>query len=314
MKTISFVNYKGGVGKTTLLANIAAKLAHEGKRILLLDLDPQGSLTFSFMSVDEWQSKYSNTKTIKHWFNDKLNERPTQLSNYIIKDLKINKDYTANEPISLIPSHLDLFSISMEIAEKLRGENERSLSKNKVAYLFLLKNGLKELEEKYDYVFIDCQPSFEIFTRNAIVASDYYFIPTKFDYLSTLGIDSLIGHIDKLVSDTKSEVKYFNLKGYDLNPKLLGVVGNMVNVRKDNDLIDVNENIRNKLEKAKVKVNDKEEKKYKLFETTIRNNSGFMDMNECMPAIVKKADSKTRKKIIDELENLVLEFERRINE
>lgn len=306
MKTISFVNYKGGVGKTTLLANIAAKLAHEGKRILLLDLDPQGSLTFSFMSVDEWQSKYSNTKTIKHWFNDKLNERPTQLSNYIIKDLKINKDYTANEPISLIPSHLDLFSISMEMAEKLKGEDERSLTKNKLSYLFLLKNGLKNFTEKYDYVFIDCQPSFDIFTRNAIAASDYYFIPTKFDYLSTLGIDSLLNHIENLVNNTKESAGFFNFKGYDLNPKLLGVAGNMVKIKTGDSMIMFNQNIRNKF---------KDKEKYNLFESCIRNNPEFMDMKDLNPAIAKKAYSKTPGgNIIKELENLVSEFKERLNE
>lgn len=65
MKIISVVNYKGGVGKTTLIANIASKLAKEGKKVLLLDLDPQGSLTFSFIHAEEWAEKYSNIKTIK---------------------------------------------------------------------------------------------------------------------------------------------------------------------------------------------------------------------------------------------------------
>lgn len=306
MKTISFVNYKGGVGKTTLLANIAAKLAHEGKRILLLDLDPQGSLTFSFMSVDDWEKNYSNEKTIKTWFNDKLNKKTTNLNNYITTDLPINEDYTSNEPISLIPSHLDLFIISMEMAEKLKGRTKRSLTRNKLIYLFLIKNGLKDLEEKYDYVFIDCQPSFDIFTQSAIAASDYYFIPTKFDYLSTLGIDSLLTHIKNLVNKTEESAKFFNFKGYNLNPKLLGVAGNMVKIKSGSSMTAFNTTMRNKF---------KNKETYNLFENSIRNNSEFMDMRELKPAIAKKAIKGTGgENIIMELEKLVSEFERRLNE
>ncbi len=67
MKTISVINYKGGVGKTTITANLAAEMAFRGKKILAIDLDPQASLTFSFFSVDEWRTKFEGSKTIKNW-------------------------------------------------------------------------------------------------------------------------------------------------------------------------------------------------------------------------------------------------------
>ena len=311
MKVISVVNYKGGVGKTTFVANIASKLAKEGRKVLLIDLDPQGSLTFSFIAVDEWAKKYSETKTIKNWFDNKLNNRYTDINNFIIKDLLVNKKYCPNNPIGLISSHLDLFDISLEMAVQLRGVVKRSLAKNKLECLYTLKRGISEINEDYEFVFIDCQPSFDLITQSAIIASDYYFIPTKFDYLSTLGIESLLTHIEKLVKETNDDIKYFNFKGYNINPQLLGVVGNMVTISRGEELTKFESNFRarvsdkNKILKGKYNV---------LFESSIRNNSQFMDMGDLIPAIAKKADNPTKKNIANEIESVINEFEERIDE
>ena len=305
------VNYKGGVGKTTFVANIASKLAKEGRKVLLIDLDPQGSLTFSFIAVDEWAKKYSETKTIKNWFDNKLNNRYTDINNFIIKDLLVNKKYCPNNPIGLISSHLDLFDISLEMAVQLRGVVKRSLAKNKLECLYTLKRGISEINEDYEFVFIDCQPSFDLITQSAIIASDYYFIPTKFDYLSTLGIESLLTHIEKLVKETNDDIKYFNFKGYNINPQLLGVVGNMVTISRGEELTKFESNFRarvsdkNKILKGKYNV---------LFESSIRNNSQFMDMGDLIPAIAKKADNPTKKNIANEIESVINEFEERIDE
>ena len=68
MKVVSVINYKGGVGKTSLTTNLGAELAWRGKKVLLLDLDAQASLTFSFISPDDWRDNYENEGTIKSWF------------------------------------------------------------------------------------------------------------------------------------------------------------------------------------------------------------------------------------------------------
>ena len=68
MKIVSVINYKGGVGKTTITANLGAEIANRGYKVLMIDLDPQASLTFSFIPPDEWETTLSPEKTIKSWF------------------------------------------------------------------------------------------------------------------------------------------------------------------------------------------------------------------------------------------------------
>ena len=76
VKVISVINYKGGVGKTTLTANLGAYAASEGRRVLMIDLDPQASLTFSFMSPEKWRGMYADTKTMQNYFEAIVRDKP----------------------------------------------------------------------------------------------------------------------------------------------------------------------------------------------------------------------------------------------
>ncbi|MEG0772631.1 AAA family ATPase [Clostridium sp.] len=299
MKVVSVINYKGGVGKTTVTANIATELAKDGKRVLIIDLDPQASLTFSFINVDEWESKYKDTRTIKNWYDDILNNRPVELSNYIIKDLEVNKQLSTK--LSLIPSHLGLFDVEVELAHGITGGRKRKLVTNKLKTLSLLAKGIERLKGIYDIVIIDCQPSFNLITQSAIVASDNYMIPTRLDYLSTLGVTSLDKHINGLLTELNDGIEEFNLRDYHIKAKPLGVVSIMVQFY-GKELISTNKQYYNELQKNNII----------LFKNKIRENKTFFNTNNRIPVVMKRGNSDSERDILNDLKGITIEFIQRV--
>ena len=161
MKVVSFINYKGGVGKTTLASNIAADLALRGKKVLCIDLDPQSNLTFSFYRVEEWKNKLQNNMTIKKWYDDFVNRNKTdRISKYIVNPIKVNA--MVNKNLDLICSHLGLINIDLELATMLAGASTKQQRNNFFNVYSHLRDELKDLEDKYDVVIIDCPPNFNI--------------------------------------------------------------------------------------------------------------------------------------------------------
>lgn len=195
------MNYKGGVGKTTLSANIAAALANRGKRVILIDLDPQANLTLSFMNIDEWQNLDRQGRTIKHWYDDFLDrDGESSLGDLIITPNQVNDrlEKQSGGSVDMICSHLELIHVDMELSSRLGGNTERTIRSNYLRVLSRLQIKLNEIKDAYDMVLIDCPPNFNLVTQNALAASDAYIVPAKADYLSTLGIDTLIRHVQAL--------------------------------------------------------------------------------------------------------------------
>lgn len=232
MHIVSVINYKGGVGKTTLTANMAGELAYRGYDVLMIDLDPQASLTFSFLDPEMWRREVAPVKTIKNWFATKKKEREKNFNKLIITPDAVNDALDGRGKLDLVSSHLDLINVDLDLATSLTAASPQQMGENYVKVHRHLKEGLDQIPDvAYDYVIIDCPPNFNIVTKCAIVASDYVLIPAKPDYLSTMGIDYLQASVKKLVKDYNAfctQVEDDDEEYQPIAPEIVGVVFTMV--------------------------------------------------------------------------------------
>lgn len=300
MDIVSIINYKGGVGKTTITANLAAELGFRGYKILCVDLDPQASLTFSFISVDEWRNNYEKNKTIKNWYDAFIDkDSDLDLDSLIIRPNRVND--SINGYVDLICSHLALINVDLELATRLVGGTERDLRNNFLRVYSRLRQGIENLEEdKYDFVLIDCPPNFNIVTKNSIIASDYILTPTKPDYLSTLGIEQLKKHVDELVSSYNKHVKNSNAESWsEVSPENLGVIFTMISVRNADPISALSQYIE--------QVGNQ---RIPTFDTYIRENKTiYADAPEYgVPVVLKRVSGKTYQNVQKELETLTTEL------
>lgn len=166
-KVIAVFNQKGGVGKTTTNVNLSASMGKMGKKVLVLDLDPQGNTTSGY-GVD----KNEVENTIYEVMLDNIN----------IKDAIINTEF---DNIDVVASATELSGAEIEMTSM---ENRE----------FVLKNALESVREEYDYIFIDCPPSLGMLTINSLTAVDSVLIPIQCEYYALEGVSQLMETI-KLV-------------------------------------------------------------------------------------------------------------------
>jgi chromosome partitioning protein len=194
---LSFINLKGGVGKTTTAVAVAEVLAHEErKHVLLIDLDPQTNATVTLISEEKWAELDSDGRTIAQLFDDRLN--PQNAPKFDIQNAITHRVSTINDGIA----RLDLLPSSIRLIELQDRIPMIALSGNFTANpLEILRTALTPVIDRYDYIIIDCPPSLGTVTKNGLRISTGYIIPTIPDIVSTWGIYQIVDNVTRFTQD-----------------------------------------------------------------------------------------------------------------
>lgn len=176
MKIVVFCNQKGGVGKTTSTVNLAAYFAKMGQRTLVIDLDPQGNAGSGLGII-----KKSIQRSIYHALIGESN----------LEDIVRKTDI---DNLHIVPSNRDLIGAEIELMQSFSRETK-------------LKNALNSVQNNYDYCFIDCPPSLNLLTVNALTAADEVLIPVQSEYYALEGIAELVNTIDLVKQSLNTELR-----------------------------------------------------------------------------------------------------------
>ena len=193
---VSFINYKGGVGKTTSAYHVACSLAqHHRRRVLMIDIDPQTNLTFLCASIEQWERRKRNIGTIKNLYEQFTQNRALDVRRFIWNDAVV----VGRHPISgldLIPCDIELLGEDLSRDGEIVGTfpTMQALRQNAQRYMrerSFLAQVVEEVADRYDWVVIDCPPNLYLMTQNALHASNYYVVTAIPDHLSTIGLNIL---------------------------------------------------------------------------------------------------------------------------
>lgn len=179
--TIAVVNQKGGTAKTTTTENLGIGLAQEGKKVLLIDTDPQASLTISL----GYPRPDDIGVTLSDIMNKIIDDKPIQDREGIL---------THAEGVDLMPSNIALSGMEVSLVNAMSRES-------------ILKQYIDTVNQKYDYILLDCMPSLGMLTINALAAADDVLIPVQAQYLSAKGLEQLLGTVSKVKRQINPKLK-----------------------------------------------------------------------------------------------------------
>lgn len=198
-KVIAIANQKGGVGKTTTTVNLGIGLANEGKKVLLIDCDAQGSLTESL----GYQNPDGIDITLSNLMGKAMNEQPIGKDEGILHH---------NEGVDLVPANIELSGMETALVNVMSRERA-------------LKSYIDQVKDKYDYVLIDCTPSLGMLTINSLAAADEVIIPVQAHYLPAKGLEQLLTTVGRVKRQINPDLKIGGI--------LLTMVDNRTNYAKD---------------------------------------------------------------------------------
>ena len=214
---VSFINYKGGVGKTTMAVEIAATLAKKHNfKVLIVDLDPQTNASFYLVSEEDWEKKTATNGSLKNIFESAIREEEHDASNVIIKNLY--------DCLDLLPSHLELLAVDLDLAAKWGAQSSEAK--------MIIKDRLSPVidEQGYDFVVIDCPPNLNLVTQNALMMSDSYVVVCLPEYFSIRGISLIETQIENMMNLINGNLLRFGAAPVP-GPTMRGIIFNRVKYR-----------------------------------------------------------------------------------